>query len=53
MTKQKSRKFALLVDYFYAESCSNHSIPTWSLNNIKKIIILGCVTSMFVFGGKA
>ena len=53
MTKQKRRKFALLVDYFYAESCTKHSISTWSFNNIKKIMILGCVTSMFVLGGKA
>ena len=43
MTKQKRRKFALLVDYFYAESCASTSIPTLSLNNIKIIMLLGCV----------
>ena len=43
MIEQKHYKFALLVDYFYAESRADPSIPTWSLNNIKKFMILGCV----------
>ena len=43
MIEKQRRKFALLVDYFYAESRANPSISTWSLNNIKKIMFPGCV----------
>ena len=43
MIEQKHCKFALLVDYFYAESRADPSIPTWQLNNIKEIMLLGCV----------
>ena len=43
MIDKQRRKFALLVDYFYAEYLANPSISTWSLNNIKKIMLLRCV----------
>ena len=43
MKDQQCRKFALLVESFYDESRINPSIPTWSLNNIKNIMLPGCV----------
>ena len=43
MKEQQCLKFVPLFDSFYADSRTNPSIPTWSLNNIKKIMLLGCV----------
>ena len=43
MIEQQRHKFSLIVDYFYADYRANTSIPPWSLNNINKIVLLGCV----------